>query len=142
MLQYIKLLDENERSQYSQFKDLLICLKQLSYGDNSHSFRYIDEIDKRNVNVWNNYSHFIDREDSFFWVNDYETSLKAYSFEHNMFMLDTFGDEWYNDAVKYFEENNMEDNLRLLKSAKNQHEQDLLADEEFQKTLEEENEKL
>ena len=139
MLKYIKSLDENNGS---QFKDLLVCLKQLSYGDESHFFRYIDEINKRNVNVWNNYSHFADREDSFFWINDYETSLSQYSFEHNLFMLNTFGDDWYNNAVKYFEENKNEDKLRILKLAKNQYEQDLLADREFQKTLEEENEKL
>ena len=136
MLNYIKALDQNSRAGFSEFKDLLICLKQLSYGDNSNFYSYIDEVDKRTIHVYNNYSNFADREDSFFWVNDYETSLEAYSFEHNLFMLDTFGDDWYNSAKKFFEENKMEDKLTILKAAKDQYDQDLLADEELEESLE------
>lgn len=128
MLKYIKQLEE------SDFVDLLVAIKQMRYGDSSRLYEYLDKEDRRVVHLWDNGGSFKDNGQDYIWVNDYETSNPNFNFNHNIFMLSTFGPEWYARAQKYFEGKKPE-SLEILSRAKGQYDKDLEADKEFMQSL-------
>ena len=131
MLKYIKQLKE------SDFLDLMVSLGQMRYGDNSRLYEYLDKEDRRIVHIWDNSSCFKDNGQDYLWVNDYETSKPNFNFNHNLFMLSQFGEEWYARAQKHFEGKKPE-SLVILNKAKARYDKDLEADKEFMQSLEDE----
>lgn len=123
MLKFVKQLQE------SDFVDLLVAIGQMRYGD-SRLYEYLDKEDRRVIHLWDNSGSFKDNGQDYIWVNDYETSNPNSNFNHNLFMLYTFGQEWYTRAQKYFESKKPE-SLTILSRAKAQYDSDLEADKEF-----------
>ena len=109
----------------------------MRYGDNSRLYEYTDKEDKRVVHLWDNGSCFKDNGQDYIWVNDYETSNPNLNFNHNVFMLSVFGQEWYKRAQNYFECKKAE-GLAILNRAKAQYEEELAIDKEFIQSLDNE----
>jgi len=128
MLKYIKQLEE------SDFVDLLVSIKQMRYGDSSRLYEYLDREDRRVVHLWDNGGSFKDNGQDYIWVNDYETSNPSFNFNHNLFMLSVFGQEWYARAKKYFKVNKPE-SLVILSKAKAQYDSELEVDKAFMQSL-------
>ena len=127
MLKYITQLEEFD------FVSLMVSIGQMRYGDNSRLYEYLDKEDRRIVHLWDNGGSFKDNGQDYIWVNDYETSNPNRNFNHNVFMLSTFGQEWYTRAQKHFE--GKPERLDILKKAKAQYDRDLEADKEFIQSL-------
>lgn len=128
MLKFIKQLKE------SDFVDLMVSIGQMRYGDESRLYEYLDKTDRRIVHLWDNGDYFKDNGQNYIWVNDYETSNQNSQLKHNVFMLFSFGQEWYVSAKKYFEGKNRE-NLDILSKAKAEYDRELKDDEEFIQSL-------
>ena len=114
----------------SDFVDLLVSIGYKSYGD-YRAYEYFDEKDRRNVHLWDNCGCFKDRGEYRLWINDFETSNPNLTFSHNLFMLETFGQSWYERAQKYFTDKGSLDNLILLDKVKKRYDEELAIDAEF-----------
>lgn len=129
MLTYVKRLEETD------FVDLMVSIGQMRYGDNSRLYEYLDKGDKRVVHLWDNNGSFKDNGQDYIWVNDYEISNPSLNFNHHVFMLYRFGQEWYTNAIKYFEGKKPE-GLDVLTKAKEQYDDELNMHESFIKYFE------
>lgn len=129
MLDYLRKLRDRD------FVGLLVSIRKMKYGD-IKSCEYVDKDTYRKVHLWDNSPHFEDREaDQYFTIDDYNISEGNALLDYYLFMLNQFGDEWYENAKKYLGSEEKLKALETLEQAKTIYEADLEADKEFFETL-------
>ena len=112
MLQFVSKLRDND------FVDLMVAIKKMKYGD-IKVCEYADKDNCRNVHVWDNNPSFNDREpDQYFSINDFNISEDKALFDYYLFMLNQFGDDWYDVAKNHFIQLNDFNRLEKLENAK------------------------
>ena len=129
MLNYVRKLSDRD------FVRLLVAIRKMKYGD-IKSCEYVDKDTYRKIHLWDNSPHFSDREaDQYFTIDDYNISEGNALFDYYLFMLNQFGNEWYEKTKKYLHSEENLHALETLEQAKSTYETDLEADKEFIETL-------
>ena len=129
MLNYVRKLRDSE------FVDLLFAIKKIKKGDIKNC-EYMDKESYRQVRVLDCSPFVEDREaEQKFIIDDFNISENEVMIDYYLFMLNQFGDEWYEKAKKYLSIKQNAQNLATLKQAKNAYQADLEADSELFATL-------